>query len=338
VKSSLRGCLFLAIWLVIEDASSSRDLQHRGKFPHRGIDLEAKDPSDGDGRLMHFHLVGSRAAVAAVLAGFLIPYQSAIADELVSPWVEGFNYKVRMSGGRSTSGAHDGPYAFIEVAMTKGWKTYWRNPGDAGGIPPAFDWSKSQNLGEAHVLFPVPHRLTDRAGDTIGYKEHVIFPVRLTAMDVSKPIALNLQMAFGVCEKLCVPADASLALQFPISDLALASADALAALSQVPRGGASAGAEDPSVMKITQELTGARPRLVFEVKVPGDAAAADMFLEAPGGLYIPLPRRVEGGSGDVVRFESDLSKDVDLAALKGKSLTATVAGSKGQSEHIFTID
>ncbi len=293
---------------------------------------------------MHFTLALSRFVAAAVAAGALSISTIATAEglatteDLASAWVDGFNYRVRMTGGAAEARGAAATFAFIEVAMTKGWKTYWRNPGDAGGIPPAFDWSKSQNLGEARVLFPVPRRLTDKAGDTIGYKEHVIFPVRVTATDASKPVTLNLEMAFGVCEKLCVPAQASLALELPTMSLPPASADAMAALSQIPRDAVSAGADDPKVTKITQELTSARPRLSFEVKVPGDAAAADMFLEAPDGLYIPLPRRTEGGSGDVVHFESDLSKDVDLAALKGRSIMATLAGSKGQSEHIFTID
>lgn len=278
------------------------------------------------------------AVVPFAVAGLLGTYHFAEAEELASPWADGFNYRVRMSGGSAPAATGTSSYAFVEVDMTKGWKTYWRNPGDAGGIPPAFDWSKSQNLGGARVLFPVPHRLTDKAGDTIGYKEHVIFPVLVTGQDSTKPVVLTLQMAFGVCEKICVPAEATLELELPASGLPPASADAIAALDTVPHDAASAAAGDPTVIKITQELTGALPRLLFEVKVPGDVAAADMFLEAPDGLYIPLPRRIEGGRGDVVHFEADLSKDVDLPTLKGKSLTATLAGSKGQSEHIFTID
>ena len=36
-------------------------------------------------------------------------------------------------------------------------------------------------------------------------------------------------------------------------------------------------------------------------------------------------------------FEIDLSKDADIAALKGKQLTATIVSDKGQSEATFPL-
>jgi hypothetical protein len=38
-----------------------------------------------------------------------------------------------------------------------------------------------------------------------------------------------------------------------------------------------------------------------------------------------------------VTFEIDLSKDTDIAALKGQQLTATIISDKGQSEAIFPL-
>ena len=59
-------------------------------------------------------------------------------------------------------------------------------PGEAGGVPPSFDWSKSTNLESAQVLYPAPKRFTDKAGDTVGYKGTVLFPVRLKPKDASQ--------------------------------------------------------------------------------------------------------------------------------------------------------
>ncbi len=119
--------------------------------------------------------------------------------------------------------------------MPQGWKTYWRNPGDAGGLPPSFNWSRSQNLSSATVLYPAPKRLTDEAGDTIGYKDHVTFPVLVVAKDASKPIHLALDMNFGICKDICVPSEAKHDLELMPSDTAAASESALAALASVPR-------------------------------------------------------------------------------------------------------
>ena len=44
-------------------------------------------------------------------------------------------------------------YAGLSLKLAEGWKTYWRSPGDSG-IPPQFDWSKSENIENLEVIFP----------------------------------------------------------------------------------------------------------------------------------------------------------------------------------------
>ena len=58
----------------------------------------------------------------------------------------------------------------IEIKLQPGWKTYWRYPGDSG-VPPRFDFSGSDNLGRAKVLYPAPHLFTDETGNSLGYKD-----------------------------------------------------------------------------------------------------------------------------------------------------------------------
>ena len=60
-----------------------------------------------------------------------------------------------------------------------------------------------------------------------------------------------------------------------------------------------------------------------------------LFVEAPDGLYVPLPKKIADDGKGAVTFEVDLSKDVDIAALKGKQLTATIVSDKGQSGSNF---
>ena len=115
---------------------------------------------------------------------------------LSSDWTQGHNSRVRLIAGDDLAG--------VELQMPVGWKTYWRNPGYAGGVPPSFDWSKSENLESAEVLYPSPKRFTDRFGDTVGYKEMVVFPVRLKAKDPEKPIGLRLALDYGVCKEICM--------------------------------------------------------------------------------------------------------------------------------------
>ncbi|MCH9764910.1 MAG: hypothetical protein K0U34_02815, partial [Alphaproteobacteria bacterium] len=109
-------------------------------------------------------------------------------------WHEAYKVRSRLVAGHVGEGATASPVAFVQIEMEPGWKTYWRNPGEAGGIPPEFDWTGSKNLSEANVLFPAPKRLVDPNGDTVGYKDGVIFPVRIAAKDAKKPVVLNLNL------------------------------------------------------------------------------------------------------------------------------------------------
>ncbi|MFA5898672.1 MAG: protein-disulfide reductase DsbD domain-containing protein [Hyphomicrobium sp.] len=251
----------------------------------------------------------------------------AMASEIASPWVEGHNSRARLVGGASVAG--------VELQLPEGWKTYWRTPGDAGGVPPSFDWSGSENLASAQVLYPAPKRFTDRSGDTLGYKGNLTFPVRLTAKDPAKPIDLHLLVDYGVCKDICIPAQAALELTLP-PDTAMPEA-LIEAMTKVPAPPEARRESDPQLKRTVAELTGANPHIVLEAEIPGGAEHVDAFVEAPDGLYVPLPKKTaDDGKGNVT-FEVELGKDVDLGALKGKQLTATIVSDKGQSEATFPL-
>ena len=152
--------------------------------------------------------------------------------------------------------------------MPEGWKTYWRTPGDAGGVPPSFDWSKSENLAAATVLYPAPKRFSDRAGDTVGYKGTVVFPVRLTAKDPGKPIDLRLSLEYGVCKEICIPAEAALSLAVSPEKGSEVPDELATALKQVPAPEAERRPGDPVLKHVVTELSGAKPSIVLDAEFP----------------------------------------------------------------------
>jgi DsbC/DsbD-like thiol-disulfide interchange protein len=238
------------------------------------------------------------------------------------------------------SGAEDGSrlLAFVEIELPAGWKTYWRNPGDAGGLPPTFDWSKSSNLASATVLYPAPKLMTDKAGNTIGYKDRVIFPVEIKPKDASQAINLVAGLQYGICKDICVPVEAELSLDVPPNMTDGAPPAALEALAHVPRGDGERRSGDPALKRAEVKLDGAKPLIILEASFEGDPGGAAIFLEAPDGLYMPVPTRTKDNGGGVLTFEADLSRDVDLAALKGKTITATLVGPTGASVSSFRIE
>ena len=62
-------------------------------------------------------------------------------------------------GARDPAGHHGQADAegrlngMLDIELKPGWKTYWRDPGDAG-VPPTIDVSASQNIVGARVRFP----------------------------------------------------------------------------------------------------------------------------------------------------------------------------------------
>jgi DsbC/DsbD-like thiol-disulfide interchange protein len=276
-----------------------------------------------------------RIAIAASALLFAGAAHAHAVEEppLASPWVPADNARARLVAGRL-----DGPdrqarlFAGIEVELAEGWKTYWRNPGSSG-VPPRLDATGSSNLADAVLIFPAPIRFPDRDGDTIGYKHRVTFPVLIAPRDRIKPIELKLALELGICKDICIPAEIKLELSLP-PDVAPAAAGSqlAAAVARVPRAAAARLPGDPSVKSIKADLAGLSPRITVEAVFPGGTKGADLFAEAPDGLWVALPRKTGESGGDTVGFEIDLTDGADVAELKGKSLRLTLVGEGGASE------
>lgn len=252
-----------------------------------------------------------------------------------TPWVQGHNAKVRLLAGRvpAEGGAL---HAFVEIALAPGWKTYWRTPGDAGGLPPSFDWSKSANLAGAEVAFPAPRRFTDKSGNTIGYEDRVVLPVALTPGEGGRPVSLVLGLHYGICKDVCIPADAELALEVPLD--AAAPAEVSEALDLVPRSQQALRPGDPVLISASAILDGSEPKVRVEARFPQGEEGADVFLEAPDGVFLPLPDRAGGaGANGVAVFEAPLGTDVDIAALRGRTVAVTLVAATGASVATFDM-
>lgn len=102
----------------------------------------------------------------------------------------------------------------LSIRMAKGWHTYWRAPGDAG-IPPSFNWSGSTNVKSVSVHFPVPEVYDTYGMRSIGYTDHVTFPLVIEAKDPSLPITLRGEIDIGVCDEICVPVTLQVGANLP---------------------------------------------------------------------------------------------------------------------------
>lgn len=260
-----------------------------------------------------------------------------IAGELASDWSQG----KRESKARLLAGTLSGkPMAAVEIVLADGWKTYWRSPGDGGGVPPVFNWSKSENVAKATVLFPVPNRYSDKDGDTLGFKGAVIFPVAVTPKDSTKPVNLTLVVEYGICREVCIPVEAELSVVIPAGDGSLLPDAAVRALERVPRLADARRPNDPKLIKSEVRLDGPNPSIAVEAEFAGDTANAAVYIESSKGDFIPLPKLGSGkpsGPGRL-RFEIDLTGTVDPADIRGKDAIVTLLSDFGLSEATFKFE
>jgi DsbC/DsbD-like thiol-disulfide interchange protein len=254
----------------------------------------------------------SRQCVLTAAIGVLLAiaphFQAAAADS--SQWDGDARSAVRLVSGSHPGG--DGLLrAGVEIRLAAGWKTYWRYPGDSG-VPPVFDFSKSENAKSVSVLWPAPHRFDYEGGASIGYKGDVMFPIHVVAENPRRPVTLRLAIDYAVCEKLCVPARGQAVL-----DLAPPSANGLAsAPSSNDSRLALAEARTPkpvrigegalAIVAVRREPGQTHPRIVVEVTGPA-AAPLDLFAEGPAADWaLPLPEPVPGAPAGRRWFAFDL--------------------------------
>ena len=99
-------------------------------------------------------MVPPRAALAAL---FIFALSAEVRAEDASPWQKDSHSQLRLLAGSRSGNVLLGGIAF---QLQGGWHTYWRNPGDSG-VPPRFDFSKSDNVEAVTVLWPAPQKFDD---------------------------------------------------------------------------------------------------------------------------------------------------------------------------------
>ena len=135
------------------------------------------------------------------------------------------------------------PGGAVTVALAQeiraGWHTYWRNPGDAGA-PTEIKWTLPPGWSAGAIQWPTPRRLPLGPLMDFGYEGKPWLLQTLTVpanAKVGDTVILKAAVNWLVCNDVCVPEDATLALPLKIgptaTDLAVAN-DFMRARSLMP--------------------------------------------------------------------------------------------------------
>jgi DsbC/DsbD-like thiol-disulfide interchange protein len=238
-----------------------------------------------------------------------------------SAWLKDGHSAVRLLAGSRSGAVLLGGIAF---QLQPGWHTYWRTPGDSG-VPPRFDFSKSDNIEAVSVLWPAPVKFADGSGGySLGYQKQVVLPLRIIAKNADRPVTLRAEINYAVCEKLCIPVEANAELAF--TSVASTEDTALfAALDTVPK---PATIGDPNPLTIRDVKRDGKNGVIVDVAAPG-AGEVNLFVEGPTPDWaLPVPTLVEPGPPGIKRFAFDLDGLPPGAKPEGAALKLTLVGER----------
>jgi DsbC/DsbD-like thiol-disulfide interchange protein len=246
-----------------------------------------------------------------------------------SPWQRDGHSAVRLLAGSRSGAVLLGGIAF---QLQPGWKTYWRTPGDSG-VPPRFDFSKSENIEAVTILWPAPTKFDDGAGGhSLGYKNQIVLPLRIVAKNADKPVTLRADINYAVCEKLCIPVEANAELAFA-SAASTEDSALFAALDTVPKP-ASIG--DPNPLTIRDVKRDGKSSVLVDVAT-SDAREVSLFVEGPTPDWaLPVPVLLEQSPPGVKRFSFELDGLPPGANPAGAALKLTLVG--GDRAYEFNIN
>jgi thiol:disulfide interchange protein DsbD len=117
----------------------------------------------------------------------------------------------------------------IRQRIAEGWHTYWTNPGDSGE-PLSIEWALPPGFAVGPIAWPHPERIAVGPAMSHGYTGEAVLLARITAPADLSPggtVTLGGRAAWLVCEKICIPEEAPVALTLPVvAGRAAASAEA----------------------------------------------------------------------------------------------------------------
>ncbi|MEZ5585283.1 MAG: protein-disulfide reductase DsbD family protein [Candidatus Competibacteraceae bacterium] len=108
----------------------------------------------------------------------------------------------------------------LRMKIREGWHTYWRNPGDTGMLS-TISWSLPSGFTADDIQWPYPERIVYGELINYGYHDLVHLLVRITPPDelaLTEPVNLQAHAKWLVCADVCIPEEARLTLDLPVSE------------------------------------------------------------------------------------------------------------------------
>ena len=241
-----------------------------------------------DLRIMNSFLNFSRYVKRTLILSLFVFYGHQVnAKYATSSTIETEHTSIRLLSSSVGVGEAKTLTLGLHFTLKPGWKVYWRSPGDAG-YPPSIEWDGSENLENAEILWPVPHRFSVLGLETLGYKDEVVYPIIVKLKTPGHGMYVMANVDYLTCNDICVPYQVKLTLDLPAGP---ASPSAFAHLInrfavQVPGDGTAHGVSIDAL-----EVLGEGKQISLRVRVSSKTpfVAPDVFFEGPDILAFDKP-------------------------------------------------
>ena len=196
--------------------------------------------------------------------------------------------QVRLVSAMSGTGDLEVLRLGLQFRMEPGWKVYWRSSGPTG-YPPEIDWDQSAGIEDVEFLWPAPVRFKIFGIEAVGYKKEVVFPLDARPARIGEAVSLRARVSYLTCKDICIPGDATLALDIPAGP---ADATGFAALidryrARVP---VPAGTIGVSIEQAVFERAEDAVSLRVAIKSERSLVEPDLFAEGPLLAFFENPQ------------------------------------------------
>ena len=106
----------------------------------------------------------------------------------------------------------------VRLSMAEHWHTYWQNPGDSG-LATTVAWTLPQGFSAGPIQWPTPNRIAVSHLMNFGYEGEATLLVEITppaTLPAGRPVSLNALVSYLVCERECIPGEATLKMELPV--------------------------------------------------------------------------------------------------------------------------
>lgn len=107
----------------------------------------------------------------------------------------------------------------LRLRMAEHWHTYWRNPGDSG-LATEIRWALPEGFSAGPIVWPVPQRIPVAHLVNYGYEGEILLLTQITppAALPAGDLPLRADVNWLVCQKECIPGEATVDLALPAGD------------------------------------------------------------------------------------------------------------------------